>query len=411
MKRCQILSIFIILLSILCPTTQTISQTVELDGELKLIGENHSMISNSGSANREILQIRAVSDAFDPGSDGAGINLYGDGDNVNPGQIILFTGGADALRVTNNQTVQISNEIEYIGNNGDGAGANGLIQKNASSGRDELQLYADGDAFSTGSKGSGIHLYGNFDNEHAGNIALLTGNSGSGNARMIIAGGGGIGPHSRNLTDTRVTIGNDIFNWVDDKNDTGMLNLKNPQGRPAIYITSTGASEGEIAIPNGEAFNIGQWNGSVFSSKLEIDGSGNVGIATTTPGFKLEVNGSAGKPGGGSWSTASDRRLKQEISEYKRGLAEILQIRPVKYRYNALSGYNTEQEHIGVLAQELQEVTPEMVSLMNGSGKDYLQVDNSAMTYMLINAIQEQQQMINSLREEVSNLQLALEQQ
>ena len=49
------------------------------------------------------------------------------------------------MTITPDATVMIHNEIEYIGNNGNGSGANGMIQKNASAGRDELQLYADGE--------------------------------------------------------------------------------------------------------------------------------------------------------------------------------------------------------------------------------------------------------------------------
>jgi hypothetical protein len=49
-----------------------------------------------------------------------------------------------------------------------------------------------------------------------------------------------------------------------------------------------------------------------YGGVLAINQSGinNVGIGTTTPDNLLTVNGSAGKPGGGSWGTFSDGRLK-----------------------------------------------------------------------------------------------------
>jgi hypothetical protein len=74
------------------------------------------------------------------------------------------------------------------------------------------------------------------------------------------------------------------------------------------------------------------------------------------------VDGSAGKPGGGSWTNSSDRRLKQNINDYGDGLDEVMRIRPVTFHYNDLSGYDTDPEYVGVIAQELQEVAPYMVS-------------------------------------------------
>ena len=293
----------------------------------------------------------------------------------------------EAMTVTENATVMIHNEIEYIGNNGSGAGANGMMQKNASAGRDELQVYAAGDAYSGGSKGAGIFLYGNYDGSHAGNVTFLTGNLDEGNARMTIAGGGG--PESRDLTDTRVTIGNFIWDWVDEENDIGLLNLKDPPGRPAIYIEGASSTEGEIAVPNGSTFNIGQTNGITFSSKLEIDGSGNVGIGTTSPTALLSVNGSANKPGGGTWAIFSDVRSKENIKNYNKGLAELLQLRPVSFKYKKEFNWG-EKTYVGLIAQEVEKVVPSMITEKEVQNiSDFKEIDPNELTYMLINAVKE----------------------
>ena len=70
------------------------------------------------------------------------------------------------------------------------------------------------------------------------------------------------------------------------------------------------------------------------------------------------------------------------------------------YHYNDLSGYDTEKEYVGVIAQELQKIAPEMVGTFEKDGADYLSVNNSDMTYMLINAVKELHREIEDLKGE-----------
>jgi hypothetical protein len=126
-----------------------------------------------------------------------------------------------------------------------------------------------------------------------------------------------------------------------------------------------------------------------------------VGIETSTPAYELEVNGSAGKPGGGSWTATSDSRLKKNVSSYTDGLNSILNIEPVRFQYNEKSGVNQEKVYVGVIAQDLKEVASYMVGTFEKDGETYFDVDNSAMTYMLINAVKEQQAQIEELKQMV----------
>ena len=156
----------------------------------------------------------------------------------------------------------------------------------------------------------------------------------------------------------------------------------------------------------GNVFHLGVHNTNVATTVDDVNAisiersSADVGIKTSSPGWDLEVNGSAAKPGGGSWTTSSDARLKRNVSDYTPGLNEVLRIRPVKYQYNELSGYNTDEEFVGVIAQEMQEVAPEMVDSFEREGSEYLSVDNSAMTYMLVNAVKELNNRIETLERE-----------
>jgi hypothetical protein len=136
---------------------------------------------------------------------------------------------------------------------------------------------------------------------------------------------------------------------------------------------------------------------------------GDVGIGQqNAPAYKLEVNGSAGKPGGGIWSAPSDQRLKQDIQPYTDGLSSLVQINPVTFHYSPGSGYDPAPEYVGVIAQELNEVAPYMVSespkVLEDGSTGYLQVDMSATMFMLINAVKEQQALISTLQTELEAL-------
>jgi hypothetical protein len=107
------------------------------------------------------------------------------------------------------------------------------------------------------------------------------------------------------------------------------------------------------------------------------------------------VNGGADKPGGGSWGTFSDRRLKTLDGDFGSGLSKILKINPVRYRYKAdnAMGIRDTDEHIGVVAQEIQKVIPEAVT---ENSKGYLLVNNDPIIWTMLNAIKEQQALIHT---------------
>ena len=130
-----------------------------------------------------------------------------------------------------------------------------------------------------------------------------------------------------------------------------------------------------------------------------INTTGRVSIgADLTPDFTLEVNGSAGKPGGGSWSNSSDRRLKKDIKQFDEGLELIKEVNPILFHYNGIDNLPTDQEYVGVIAQELKKIAPFMVSDYQGDdGNIYLAVDPSAFDFILINAIKELSQKVEEL--------------
>ncbi len=186
------------------------------------------------------------------------------------------------------------------------------------------------------------------------------------------------------------------FSVFDPETFVGEVRLGAAWGRPGLYSSS------QLELQSGAT---GILFGNNNVEYMRMTSAGNLGIGTTSPGFKFEVNGTAGKPGGGSWSTSSDRRLKQDIQPYSDGLAKLLAIKPVTFRYNEKSGYDTKPQYVGIIAQDLKEVVPYMVGTFEKDGTQYYNVDNSAMTYMLVNAVKELTQKL----EEKQNVNQALQ--
>jgi hypothetical protein len=88
----------------------------------------------------------------------------------------------------------------------------------------------------------------------------------------------------------------------------------------------------------------------------------NVGIGTASPGYLLHVNGDAGKPGGGSWSNASDIRLKKNVEDLKGVLGKLLKLRPVSFEYkDAEAIKELPGTQVGMIAQEVEQVFPQWV--------------------------------------------------
>jgi hypothetical protein len=116
---------------------------------------------------------------------------------------------------------------------------------------------------------------------------------------------------------------------------------------------------------------------------------GNVGINVTNPAATLSVNGNAVNQTG-VWDVYSDERLKKDITAFKVGLAAIRELHPVSFHYNGLEGLSSERAQVGLIAQEVEQVAPQMVSIRPGEDiEDVRVMSPQALQYMLINAVQE----------------------
>jgi len=124
----------------------------------------------------------------------------------------------------------------------------------------------------------------------------------------------------------------------------------------------------------------------------------------------FEIGGSnATKASGTAWINPSDSRLKENIQPYSKGLNELLLINPKVWNYNKASGVSdTTTKHVSPIAQELAEVMPEMVlqyvGKLNGKDTNLLSIDGSDYTMLLINAVKEQQTIIQELKARITAL-------
>jgi len=106
----------------------------------------------------------------------------------------------------------------------------------------------------------------------------------------------------------------------------------------------------------------------------------------------------------------SDGRDKNELRMVTGALEKIAELRPVYYSWKE-QGIDQGREHIGLMAQELQQVIPQAVvdhewaenpetGLMEWVQTDRMGVNYAEIIPVLVRAIQEQQQMIEQLQEE-----------
>ena len=197
---------------------------------------------------------------------------------------------------------------------------------------------------------------------------------------------------------------------------TVLVNVANDNSNNSVYLgyntqSASPTTTNEIVIGY-NAFGAG--SNSVVLGNNDITKTllkGNVGIGTDdTSSHRLRVVGTAGLSTGTAWTNTSDMRLKEDVKAYTRGLSEIMKINPIYYSYTEASGLKNEAKYgqnIGISAQELNQIIPEAISVTDHKMKDGTILKDAleltkadAMWLALINAVKEQQAMIDELKNE-----------
>jgi hypothetical protein len=162
----------------------------------------------------------------------------------------------------------------------------------------------------------------------------------------------------------------------------------NDTGTTAIFDFQTSIGDGDLL--NGTFTHVvtrpafGFKNYSTYLMMMLANG--NVGIGTTTPTDKLQVIGDVRA---NTYYYNSDRRYKSDISPLQSPLENLLKISGYRY-FNKLQG----RTDIGVIAQEVEKVYPEIVQ----TDKDgYKSISYGNLVAPIIEAIRELSEKIDNL--------------
>lgn len=187
----------------------------------------------------------------------------------------------------------------------------------------------------------------------------------------------------------KVTIGDET---VDPPEES--LLVVNGKGEFSKTVSGGEAIFDDDFVTLGYVDSITHW--AEGSDDISNINTGNVGIGTDIPGEKLHVNGNILA---NAIYYTSDIRFKDNIYTLSNSLDKISSLNPVSFTWK-----ENDQESLGFIAQELEEVLPSLVKTSGESG--YKSIQYSNLTALLTAGIKEQQKKIDKLEVEVEILKL-----
>lgn len=146
-------------------------------------------------------------------------------------------------------------------------------------------------------------------------------------------------------------------------------------GEPVLSVAGR-----DVLMMNGDRL---EWGASYLSTTFY----GNIGIGVAEPQFALDVSGITHAE---SFASTSDARLKTDISPLESVLSKLDKIRVVRYSLSTEAtgrSANIQGRQIGVLAQEIKSIFPELVT--SWGTNEYLAVDYGRLSAVLLEAVKE----------------------
>jgi len=193
-----------------------------------------------------------------------------------------------------------------------------------------------------------------------------------------------------------------------------LYDFNNATGNPGELLTTTGAGVSwstATTTPSGRSvtniasstpyYITASETNSGVSTAAYIDSiifikDGNLGIGTDNPTTKLDVDGGvivSGVVTATDFNSTSDARLKTNVQVIEDPLEKVLQINGVSFNW-----IKDNRPSMGVIADNIQEVLPELVS-----DTDPKTVNYNGLIGLLIECVKHQQEEINALKASINN--------
>jgi len=185
----------------------------------------------------------------------------------------------------------------------------------------------------------------------------------------------------------------------------GMLELNEYSGNSLLNVNAWDGFE----VFDGTAY---AWNSTPIL-KVDISNS-NVGIGTDNPNlsYALDVVGDINTSGtlyAINVVSSSDKRFKKNITTVDNALSKVLQLRGVNYYWRQQDFPNRkfdDKRELGLIAQEVEVIIPEVVG---ESADGYKAVEYQKLVALLIEAIKEQQAIIDGQKTEMAEMKANLD--
>ncbi len=191
---------------------------------------------------------------------------------------------------------------------------------------------------------------------------------------------------------------------------------RNETGSNLLYIANTNTSS-PLIYGNFSSGSI-KINGRITARDIMPDGDLTYDIGGNISRWN---NIYAGQVNYVSLNNISDIRYKENIRKSDYGLSEIIKLNPVNFDYKRETFNRKEsspeieqlrKDHIGFIAQEMKEILPELVNI---NQSDKLEINMIELLPVIVNAIKEQQNLIQKqdksiewLKEKVQQLELVI---
>ncbi len=210
------------------------------------------------------------------------------------------------------------------------------------------------------------------------------------------------------------------------------------------FIQSFGSKSDLIISNNASSGSLQLWTD--YTERMRIDSIGNVGVNCIAPAYKFEIDGVTGSFSGsgiriqnvtastgwsfypsasgaliigktsnlgsfdgttGAYTSSSDARLKTNIKPLESVIQSLMGLELKRYEF--INNNPAHKESIGIIAQDLQKVFPEFVSVNttndgNPMVENQMGVDYSGLSVIALKAIQEQQTQIELLKTQIEEL-------